>query len=119
MRLFDLLAILTVLAAGFSFLNVRLAQASDDHRADGTVAGVLACVCSRSGMVFPGGRPSRPASIVGQLDFNRVLLHGMLGFLLFAGALHVDLGDLDPAEVADPAAGHGGRAALDRDRGRC
>ena len=29
-----------------------------------------------------------------QIDFNKTLMHGMLGFLLFAGALHVKLGDL-------------------------
>jgi CPA1 family monovalent cation:H+ antiporter len=29
-----------------------------------------------------------------QVDFNAVLMQGMLSFLLFAGALHVDLGDL-------------------------
>jgi CPA1 family monovalent cation:H+ antiporter len=28
------------------------------------------------------------------IDFNETLLHGMLSFLLFAGALHINLGDL-------------------------
>jgi len=32
---------------------------------------------------------------VGRLDLNDALLHGMLGFLLFAGSLHVDLGHLN------------------------
>jgi CPA1 family monovalent cation:H+ antiporter len=32
--------------------------------------------------------------IVRQIDFNQTVLNGMLGFLLFAGALHIDLGDL-------------------------
>jgi CPA1 family monovalent cation:H+ antiporter len=32
--------------------------------------------------------------IVRQFVFGEALLHGLLGFLLFAGALHVDLGDL-------------------------
>jgi CPA1 family monovalent cation:H+ antiporter len=31
---------------------------------------------------------------IAQIDFNKTVLNGMLGFLLFAGALHVDLGDL-------------------------
>ena len=31
---------------------------------------------------------------VEQIDFNATLMHGMLGFLLFAGALHVKLNDL-------------------------
>ena len=29
-----------------------------------------------------------------QIDFDETLLHGMLGFLLFAGALHVNINDL-------------------------
>ena len=32
--------------------------------------------------------------MVEHFDFDRALLHGMLGFLLFAGALHVNLEDL-------------------------
>ena len=31
---------------------------------------------------------------LGQIDFNETLMHGLLCFLLFAGALHVDLGGL-------------------------
>ncbi len=31
---------------------------------------------------------------IGAIDFNEALLHGMLGFLLFAGALHVNLDEL-------------------------
>ncbi len=32
--------------------------------------------------------------LVAQIDFNKALLNGMLGFLLFAGAMHVNLDDL-------------------------
>lgn len=32
--------------------------------------------------------------MLGSIDFNKTLLHGMLSFLLFAGALHVNLNDL-------------------------
>jgi CPA1 family monovalent cation:H+ antiporter len=32
--------------------------------------------------------------VVGRIDFNEALMHGMLSFLLFAGALHVDLSQL-------------------------
>lgn len=32
--------------------------------------------------------------LVGQIDFNKTVLDGMLGFLLFAGALHIELEDL-------------------------
>jgi CPA1 family monovalent cation:H+ antiporter len=32
--------------------------------------------------------------VVERIDFNEALMHGMLGALLFAGALHIDVGDL-------------------------
>lgn len=32
--------------------------------------------------------------LMASIDFNETLMHGMLGFLLFAGALHVNLNDL-------------------------
>lgn len=37
---------------------------------------------------------------VAELDFGNTLLHGMLGLLLFAGALHIDLEDLGSEKVA-------------------
>ena len=37
---------------------------------------------------------SHAAAFVSSIDFSETLLHGMLAFLLFAGALHVDLSDL-------------------------
>jgi len=36
-------------------------------------------------------------SALGQIDFNETLMKGMLGFLLFAGALHVDFAKLKDA----------------------
>lgn len=33
-------------------------------------------------------------SILSDIDFNHTLMHGMLSFLLFAGALHINLGQL-------------------------
>lgn len=35
---------------------------------------------------------------IGQIDFNETLMKGMLGFLLFAGALHVDFAKLNSAK---------------------
>lgn len=42
-------------------------------------------VFPRLGFVHCGGR------VLNEIDFNDTLMHGMLSFLLFAGALHVDL----------------------------
>ena len=92
MSLFDLVAVVLVLAAVFSFLNFRLLKLP-------ATIGLMALTLLFSvlvvalGSVVPGVEHQARA-IVRQFDFGEALLHGMLGFLLFAGALHVDLGDL-------------------------
>ena len=48
-----------------------------------------------SDLIVPGwGISEKLASWLDDIDFNRTLMNGMLSFLLFAGALHVDLGGL-------------------------
>jgi CPA1 family monovalent cation:H+ antiporter len=90
--LFDFVAILLVLAAGFSYLNYRLLRLP-------TTIGLMALTLLASlaaiaaGFVFPAIEREAAAFVL-QIDFNRAVLDGMLGFLLFAGALHVDLGEL-------------------------
>lgn len=37
--------------------------------------------------------------VLDRVNFNETLLHGMLGVLLFAGALHVRIDDLDQRRV--------------------
>jgi CPA1 family monovalent cation:H+ antiporter len=92
MQVFDLVAVVIVLAAVFSFLNFRLLKLP------GTI-GLMVLTLLFSLLVvvldlfFPAvGQLAR--AVVAQIDFGQALLHGMLGFLLFAGALHVELGDL-------------------------
>ncbi|PVZ15563.1 MULTISPECIES: sodium:proton antiporter [unclassified Pseudomonas] len=40
------------------------------------------------------GLEDRVRALIGEIDFNDLLMNWMLSFLLFAGALHVNLGDL-------------------------
>jgi CPA1 family monovalent cation:H+ antiporter len=92
MSQFDLIAVVIVLAALFSFLNFRLLKLPP-------TIGLMAVTLLFSVLVVALGSilPSvahEARAIVAQVDFGEALLHGMLGFLLFAGALHVDLGDL-------------------------
>jgi CPA1 family monovalent cation:H+ antiporter len=54
---------------------------------------ILACGILVLGLFYPP-LIETTRGFIGAIDFNRALMHGMLGFLLFAGALHVDLGDL-------------------------
>ena len=92
MRTFDLIAILVALAALFSFINLKVLKLP-------STIGLMVLTMMFSVAVFAAGcfLPSveaRVDQLLARLDFNEALLHGMLGFLLFAGALHVDLGDL-------------------------
>jgi CPA1 family monovalent cation:H+ antiporter len=92
MHLFDFVAILLVLAAGLGYLNHRLLRLPPTVGLMAlTLAASLAAVAA--GLVFPGVE-GQAAAFVDQIDFGQAVLHGMLGFLLFAGALHLDLGDL-------------------------
>jgi CPA1 family monovalent cation:H+ antiporter len=51
--------------------------------------------------VLPGLQVYQTLSgAIGQIDFNETLMKGMLGFLLFAGALHVDFAKLKSAKYA-------------------
>jgi monovalent cation:H+ antiporter, CPA1 family len=92
MRTFDLIAILIVMAAVFSYINVKVLKLP-------AAIGLMALTLLFSVAVFVAGLFFPDVEVlvkelVAQFDFNEALLHGMLGFLLFAGALHVDLGDL-------------------------
>jgi CPA1 family monovalent cation:H+ antiporter len=92
MSLADFVAVLLVLAAGFSYLNHRFLRLP-------TTIGLMALTLLASlmavavGLVVPGIE-HRAGTFARQIDFNQAVLDGMLGFLLFAGALHIELGDL-------------------------
>src|SRR5262249_25270746 len=92
MSFFQVVSILMVLAALFSFINYRYIHLP-------TTIGIMLIALVLSLMLLGlsrlGVRLHDEAShILGQVDFNEVVLHGMLAFLLFAGALHVDMSDL-------------------------
>ena len=88
----DFVAVLLVLAAAFSYLNHRFLRLPTTVGLTAlTLLASLAAVAA--GLVFPAVE-HRAAGFARQIDFNQAVLHGMLGFLLFAGALRIDLGDL-------------------------
>ena len=91
-KLFDILAILITFSALFSYLNHRFLRFP---RSIGLM--VIAIVLSLLVTMLGGlGLEIDDAtrSLVASIDFNRALMGGMLSFLLFAGALHVNLADL-------------------------
>jgi CPA1 family monovalent cation:H+ antiporter len=91
---FDIAAILAAIAALCGYINHRFLRLP---ATTGTLA--VALVSSLAIVIAEVAFPSLSlrASIqrfLGEIDFNQTLMHGMLCFLLFAGALHVDLGGL-------------------------
>ena len=90
-NLFDIAAVLLTLAALFGYVNHRFL------RLEPTVGLMLIALVSSLSIIlldllFPRlGVAELVRGYLSNIDFNEALMHGMLGFLLFAGALHVDL----------------------------
>ncbi len=92
MDFFDILAIVLSLTAGFSYLNYRLIGLPVTI---GVMVIALVASLLLHGIDLLGFHLEDQARVWLQaIDFNKTLLHGMLSFLLFAGALHVNLNDL-------------------------
>ncbi len=91
----DLLTIITtliVLSAVFGYINVRFLKLP-------TTIGLMVVSLGFSLMVlalgeFIPGVQEFEVRFVEQIDFRKLLMEGMLSFLLFAGALHVDFSEL-------------------------
>lgn len=84
--------IVITLAAFFAYANARWLQFPETIGLM-VVSMVLSLVLVLVGSLNPS--MLRVAQeFMKQIDFNDTLMHGMLGFLLFAGALHVKLDDL-------------------------
>lgn len=97
MTIFVLLSALVSLAALFSFASHRLLRLP-------TSVGVMLLSLGGSTLLILVGRAApevhRAAEfVIGRIDFPQVVLHGMLGLLLFAGALHLDLAHLTKLKV--------------------
>jgi len=92
MSLFEIAAILITLAALFSYFNERYVgmPSTIGLMFISLVISLALIALANVGLDVE----SRAESVLAQIDFSELLLHGMLGFLLFAGALHVNLGDL-------------------------
>jgi CPA1 family monovalent cation:H+ antiporter len=100
LSLFDLTAILLSLTALFAWINHRLLGLPP---AIGLLIMALATALAMAAVQWAiPDLPAYHAVIQGlhQIDFEEALLHGMLAFLLFAGALHIDLGRLRSRAVA-------------------
>jgi CPA1 family monovalent cation:H+ antiporter len=97
MQIFNIIAILLTLAAAFGYLNHRFI------RLPVTIGTMLIAMVLSLSIVAIGylthhatGIEAQWLTLVRSIDFDKTLLTGMLGFLLFAGALEIELEDLLP-----------------------
>jgi len=94
MNAFDIAAVLITIAAVSGYLNHRVLNLPP---ASGMllVSLVSSLLVLGADTSFPelGLRPT-VAAFLSKIDFNETLMHGMLAFLLFAGALQVDFQEL-------------------------
>ncbi|MFI4851712.1 MAG: cation:proton antiporter [Gimesia chilikensis] len=94
MNFFDIAGILVALAAAFAFINHKLLKLPT------TVGLMLLAMLHAIALllidrIVPGATVLTAAeTLIGSIDFDQTLMQGMLGYLLFAGALHVNLNDL-------------------------
>ena len=92
MSLFSLVSVLVSLAAVSSYVNYRYIKLPT------TVGVMLVALVASLALVlvghYAGGFREQAAALVARIDFNQLVLHGMLAFLLFAGAIHVNLEEL-------------------------
>ncbi len=95
MKLFDIVALLMTLAAVFGYLNHRFIKLPT------TIGLMIISIAMSLAMVILGHLghaglllEQQWLGVVQGIDFNKTLMVGMLSFLLFAGALHVDLAEL-------------------------
>ena len=93
MHILDITAILTTLAAVLSYINHRFV------RLPSAIGLMFIALCLSLGLIALGklglaGIERTAETFIRSIDFNKTLMQGMLSFLLFAGALHVNLRDL-------------------------
>ncbi len=92
MTLFEVVAALITLSAAASYASYRWLRLP-------TTIGVMLIGLAASVALMLAGRiepaiAEQAGELLAGIDFNRVVMQGMLGALLFAGALHVNINDL-------------------------
>jgi len=97
MTIFQTIGVLIALAALLSYVNHRYLHLPS------TIGLMAITLLGSLAMVLLGHFGildlANAATFVASINFSAVFLHGMLGFLLFAGALHVDVQELRNAKV--------------------
>ncbi len=98
MTTFQIISIILTLASIGGWLNHRYTRlpATVGHMAFALLVSVIGIILHKLGIVHL----EKASSVVAQIDFSEVLLHGMLSFLLFAGALHINFADIKKVGIS-------------------
>jgi len=92
MTAFEMAAGVVVMAAVFSYLNYTLLKLPTTIGATALALGA-SLVLVLVGLAVPAVE-QHARVLIARIDLQRAFLHAMLGFMLFAGALHIDLNEL-------------------------
>ena len=93
MDILNTIAILLTLSAVFSYLNYRFIKLP-------TAIGIMLISLVLSLLLLISGKlgffdvAHQASALIAGIDFHATLINGMLSFLLFAGALHINLNEL-------------------------
>ena len=93
MTLLNILAVLITLTATFGYINARFIKlpAAIGIMLIALVSSLIIVILGKLGL---GSITEQAQLLLNNIDFNTALMQGMLSFLLFAGALHINLNDL-------------------------
>lgn len=92
MSILDLITLLIFMAAGFTLINITLLKLPSTIGLM-MIALIMSVTILVIGFFMPGIREGA-GQIIAEFDFHEVLMNVMLNFLLFAGALSMDLSKL-------------------------
>jgi CPA1 family monovalent cation:H+ antiporter len=89
---FELISVVIAVVALCGYLNYKFIHLPDTIGIT-AVALLISLIMAGLGLVYPE-MAQRTQTVIGSLDFPELVFHGLLGLLLFAGSLHVDLAAL-------------------------
>jgi CPA1 family monovalent cation:H+ antiporter len=109
MTTFQLAALVITLAGALAYVNARVLKlpSSVGLMAIALLGSIVLLALDATHVV---DLSTRVSALVSQLDFGNTLLHGMLGLLLFAGALHIDITELGMEKLSVGLLALGGTA---------
>lgn len=93
MELYYTFSILIVIATIFSYVNVRFLKLPATIGIM-VIAMIVSIVLVFIGNLVTTGPLQDFSKLIGSLNFSEILMSGMLNFLLFAGAIHINISDL-------------------------